>query len=134
MRTTITTVVLFFVALNPALAQESTPPEEAKYISRIVYSISGGLEVSEAGNSQIPLSILERLEREPALNELQITGTEVLKSIAYEGTSKYQASFIFEGMPSFREWYEDESTQDLLDDLKELSNRASLEYALHIRR
>lgn len=99
--------------------------------SRITFVVNGAIQAPEDAAYALPLSMLERLERQPALSQLHLRGSDARP---YETSGKFEAWFLFDDMAAFRAWYEDEATQALLNELKERSGRSLLDFTMHIQR
>ncbi len=122
----------FAVALHPCLAQENAQPDDLQNPpSRITFVIHGDLRAPDGSESPLPLSIIEKLEQQPALAELHLKGPDALP---YEASGQYEVKFIFGGMQAFRQWYDNDQTRVLLQELKERSGRSMLDFALQVQR
>lgn len=132
MRTSLLLLALALLfAAQPSLAQQRTHRSESDRIpARITYRIQGSFSTADDSVMPLPLSIMERLERQSALAGMTIEGTDAPR----ESGGRYEMRFVFSGMDAFHRWYLDEATQALLGDLQERSSSSSLDYVLQVRR
>ena len=115
-------------SLQPAFAQPADA-EASAVPTAISFMIDARLP-AVASDDVVPLSLIDRLEAQPALTELRLESVDA----AGDASSTLVARFSFGDMQAFRQWYEAEATKQLLAELRAEHRSARVQYSLLVQR
>lgn len=119
-------LVLAAVPDGGAAAQHAAPRLEAPVrASGVTLTLAAYLLPSASGELMVPLALLERLAAEDGL--LAVDTRPV------EGRVVVQVRFGFPDVAAFQRWYADERTGRLLDQVRAITPRGSLETLVSYR-